>query len=432
MRDYVDKFEGLVLQRVWLSALVSSLFTAFCSVGLWVFLNPDQPTPAEEVRNMAYSIGAWFVTTVTAYLLLLSAKSGRDERHVRQLLGQVSAMTERTQSFQKYANETKAKAEILARLADARDVRNTFVGIADLAIGREHEVWASKAYAQWLDNPHDGTWTDLVGLREYYSGRYSQLPVASSVGKALRLLILKRSIPFINFCIFSYPDGRPDEVFLGWLPVGQSRQASILSTSDPFFVNMCKSLFDGWRLWTYNADLSLDREAVCGFEVQLHAAAGAGRFVNVRKHLVDKCGVWLTRAQVEGGTDDDVTFALVKISQGVGPLDLDVRIWRANGGSRDGPASLRVLENAARQLVVQYSHHSGQKGLCTYEFGAREPHDFVKGYFTGQRGGKMCSLAGFRLPRDIAGTAWDKWDLEQVKAYETELIQLHQNLMRTF
>lgn len=304
-------------------------------------------------------------------------------------------------------NDTKIEyagpsTEVLPRIArkmkHAVDVKNTFVGIDEYDYDERNGAEISQIYTSWLENGKEGTWTDIVGPAQLFSGRYEQISVRKKkIHGTHEIKILRHSTPIVNFTIIEYEED-DTEVFFGWM--AGSRNSNIFLSSDRHAVKIFSKYFE-----------KLENHRLWGPPIEVNYSAQKHKRLR-RNDLVDKIGNWMT-ISIREGTIVTYGFFTIEITKkptsmgrsGIVFID-GLLLDRSLNFIEDINHGQEHISHYTNKMFIEYGNsNTGRKGFCFYEFEqginnpAPEPDPesgYVGGFFIDQGSSIRNDILGFK------------------------------------
>lgn len=345
----------------------------------------------------------------------------------KKTVGVISKAMRRTQTFQEHGLARNIGELLTSRAAKAISVQNTFVDISDtLSNGPQGEV--GRSYDAWLKNPHEKKWTDIVGVKEFFSGRYNRPVDYENTTGTNNVFVLRHSIPIINFIIFEYEGGN-FEVFFGWLPGDSDERSEIFSTTDRMIVSMYQSYFNSLKRhsWNFHFNHDLDHGYVVDYSIP-----GTSRISNIDKRLADKVGKWITVSYTKKkGAKDGYApnrLGLIEIGLEKSGFRVSSSIWNSSGVLEEGYTKHREIAHFLNNLFVGYALEARKgSGICYYKFLPRPETDLILGIYMDGRDEKRNSIIGVRLQEQCFnlenGAPRDKI-IETMKKYDAKFREM--------
>jgi hypothetical protein len=318
----------------------------------------------------------------------------------KKTLNVISKIMQRTRTFQEHGSTRNIGELFISRAERAISVQNTFVDISD-PLSNDSQGDVGRAYDAWLNNSSEKKWTDIIGVKEFFSGRYNR-PVESRNFKGTNnVFVLRHSIPIINFIIFEYED-RNFEVFFGWLPGDEDERSEIFSTTDRMIISMYQSYFDSLKKhsWNFYFNHDLDR----GYVVD-YSSNRENRVANIDTRLTDKVGKWITvgyekKKGKKGGYTPN-SLGVIDISLEKSGFRISSQIWGSDGVLEERDTKHREIAHFLNNLFVGYSLEAGRgSGICYYKFLSKHGTDLIIGIYMDRRDERRNSIIGVRHSGD--------------------------------
>ena len=282
-------------------------------------------------------------------------------------------------------NRMYSVAEELA--SSAIKIRNTFVGIDESYTSSSDVI---KIYNLFFKRP-DTTWYDIVSINELFSGRYDKISKPEIKRERMHeIVVLRHSIPLINFTIFSFAGDRKDEVLFGWAYGRSYGVNKVFLTNDTDIVTMFETLFD--ILW-YKKRMA---HIIVNYE-----AEGAARLLSKStSKTVDKQGFWYTQSYTNKTLRTTAVFHINFVG-GVPIIDGIVADAKAQKIIEEiSHRSSHQIDHSAEKIYVEYESDrelNRVKGFVLYKFAKHLGRDIVSGLVLDERIGGVAYIMGLRV-----------------------------------
>lgn len=283
-------------------------------------------------------------------------------------------------------------------ILSAHQVRNTFVGIHDLGV--------ENIYRQWLTNPENGLWEDIVGIPEFFSKRFVDISIEGQQYATHKIYVLREFSHIINFIILEFPNAdRDDTVYFGWI-ANDSRQVSqIFSSSDKDVVRMFRNQYANLLKITWNAIPEIENVFKGGFQID-HTYPVTKKVQLGPPSLVDKSGTWETLSFQKNERGDIIvtSFAVVKIAFNGDQVNVRSKVFDCEGqflydftSNSDSTYSLNNI------FFIYKLTFSEVTGVCHYKFSRHTSgHRVLTGTFCDSDFEKRNSVIGFYQDNEIS------------------------------
>jgi hypothetical protein len=295
---------------------------------------------------------------------------------------------------------------------ESSKVLNTFVGMEDSYYSNE-DVF--ELYGKYLSR-EGAVWWDVVSINELFSDRFERIKVNEKRHKERihEIVVLRHSVPFINFMIFVFPNNRASEVVFGWTEGRFERPGNIFRSANPQIVDLFEGIFR--NLW--------NRKRMSHIVVDYSKSGKERLYTNTNFKTVDKVGLWYTHAYMQGMK---IRTALIRVSF----LNGKPIIKGVVSDPEPSPAheeevdhrDPRLVDHSEDRIYVEYTRNAdavSADGFVLYKFSRRGGEDVVTGFFTDGRTDKSASIIGVRVD-DPKASSGEKITIDDLRSIHRRL-----------
>jgi len=278
------------------------------------------------------------------------------------------------------------------RMKSAINVTNTFVGLGEPSRNADS---ASKSvldlYRSFFSN-NGKIWTDAVSINELTGPRYRSISIAAQSEPDHRIVLLRHSIPVLNFTIIDFGSGRK-EVLFGWNYSTRSASKNLFLSDETELIRSFESYFE-----------SLEKYKTEEFKIDYSAQIESEDRFKKRK-FVDRSGEWITIG-FDGKKVVSVAHFKVLFMQHQAEIT-GIAHWTNKYPDREQKFGIEEFQHdstdvsyADKKIFLEYAANSSRRrGICVYNFKKRNGEDRLEGYMQDEGQENRVQLIGYRLCR---------------------------------
>lgn len=367
------------------------------------------------------SIKAKKAITAQEALIRKVSKSQRDsldkaENISDEIIENISSISSNLNGVQTYGT-TEVFAQIFdAKIASAKSVRNTYVDIFDhMSEQSAPESILIASYTSWLSNRLSGSWQDIVGIREFFSGRFAAIPVSEDYTGQHRLYVLRHTSSVINFIILTYED-ESEEVFFGWIPEDDDGKSRIFGTKSVPLVKMFGEHFETLKSKTWSSDKKDAKNA--GILID-YSKGWPERISTSKDSPIDKEGAWVTLSYSKKPNNDETPkmnrMGIIRFKNNKRSIDLTAEIFSTSGEPEESGTQHSEIAHYLNNIFVGYDLEEGGTGICHYQFIRRSNLDYIVGVYTDRRDERRNTIVGIRASKEVEGKHGHEFTPAQIK-----------------
>lgn len=270
-------------------------------------------------------------------------------------------------------------------LRRALHVKNTYIGLSDTngVSSQKHDQICE--YYNIILSKLDSTWEDLVGVGDFFDGRFEQLNSECElpfIGKH-HIHIINTDTPVLNFLLIGGGGEGFSEVYFGWLPTS-TNDAPMFYCNDPNIVSMFESYFNSLKqgrdaipLAVVSYDLAPDKRFSKSYIYRLR-----GRWLSL-SGAVSQIPAQGSGLRGDAGKHELKSYAIISIIYNK-EWKIRGRVYRATDGrflySFNSVACL-LIGNSLYYRYHNYGEfdHLEAQGIGIYSLGVTE--DVLHGYY---------------------------------------------------
>lgn len=311
-------------------------------------------------------------------------------------------------------------------IVNATKVHNTFVGQSEIFFDdAEVKSGVQGLYQVWLRSERPQLWCDIVGRKEFFSGRYEQLYLESERENppSVRVHVVSGGPPIANFMILTFRNGR-EAMYLGWSQARTPDDDEVIFTESREVIALYKSLFEGMRngpqCWNpgdvgFKLDLSKTPEIPSRFHQNM---------------IAEKQGLWVT-VGVCAVRQEIVDVALVRIKYKNGIAECRVKVFNIDGSLPiDGERTHDMEFGHYMNRLVFETRKTKSKEVVLLRFRkdmeASNYETIVEGFVSGIRDPYRINFYGYPAGKSaemfVAGDLWKDCDLETRRQFVVDAI----------
>ncbi len=386
-------------------------------MGIISFIQPNIILEIFPIANnpLVFGMVCWVFGSVFLQFLLLTEINYRRKKEVQELKQSFKDSAKGRGFIQCLGVASECTQLIANRISQAKSVRNTFVGLYD-----SDNPNIVKSYENWLANPGKETWEDIVGVREFFSGRYASI-VAGHAINSHEVYVLRHYMPILNFVILKYSQD-VEEVYWGWEP-GQ-RDPEIFRSYETTLINSFKSYFQELKNRTWNQKVNKNKPFFLDF-----SKVGAERLPGAELGLVNKEGIWITlsypKRRRRGSSDVRAInrFGLIKFEIDTSEVKVRAKIYESDG-TFNGTAGVNHEDDIPRPVIAHYTNNvfvgyqlegTNSTAVCHYQFRRKDNIDIIQGLYIDRKNGTKNTILGVRLSAEQAPELYNDFKINPDK-----------------
>lgn len=321
-------------------------------------------------------------------------------------------------------NRSTIMPEICREILSASLISNTFINMSFRKEDADPiDALVSKTYKDWMTSHEGGVWTDIVGIEEYFSGRFEDIAPSRRQNGVHGVYVMREGSYVLNFIILGHKESEKKTVYFGWLPERGMSDSEIFKTSDKKLVGLFVQYFETLKAGSWNCRSGADQ-----LPYPMRHNLDSSNKMAVDRDLVDKKGSWVSVAFDDPNDRNSISsVAFIRIRFVASQAKVEAQVFDTDGRFKNRFSSRSnstfFLNNVYVSYKLEKRRESEVTGICHYQFHRHgKLGEVINGVFSDAEVGRPTSTIGFRRHFDF-----DKLGSMNIKSEIADILRILQS-----